>query len=301
MKVRIGFGLGTRSLTNDAGRFTAFVDALEGFGFDSLWLSERITGDCPDPLIGLAVAAGRTTKLKLGTSVQVLPGRNPVLLAKEWASLDRLSNGRTLPAFGLGVADPREQQAFGVARGDRAKWFDEALPLIRRLWTEDTVDHDGERFHFQAVSVRPHPIQQPPDVWLGGLAPSELRRIGRLADGWLPSFCTPADIDRSRPVVEAAAADAGRGFDNEHWGALVAYSDGPVPDVVTAALAARRPDLEDPSEVIAPGIEGLFRQIERFVSVGASKFVVVSLAEPADWEAELAIVADALLPLQRAA
>ena len=81
MKVRIGYGLGTRSLTNDAGRFNAFVDALEGCGFDSLWLSERITGDCPDPLIGLAVAAGRTTKLKLGTSVQVLPGRNPVLVA----------------------------------------------------------------------------------------------------------------------------------------------------------------------------------------------------------------------------
>ena len=69
-----------RSLTNDAGRFNAFVDALEGNGFDSLWLSERITGDCPDPLIGLAVAAGRTKKLKLGTSVQVLPGRKKLIV-----------------------------------------------------------------------------------------------------------------------------------------------------------------------------------------------------------------------------
>jgi probable F420-dependent oxidoreductase len=247
------------------------------------------------------VAAGRTKKLKLGTSVQVLPGRNPVLLAKEWASLDRLSNGRTLPAFGLGVADPREQQAFGVARGDRARWFDEALPLIRRLWTEESVDHDGERFHFEAVSVRPKPVQQPPDVWLGGLAPSELRRIGRLADGWLPSFCTPADVERSRPVVEEAATGVSRTFDDEHWGALVAYTDGPVPDIVTAALAARRPDLEDPTEVIASGIDGLKAQIERFVGVGASKFVVVPLAEPDDWDAELTRVADALLPLQRAA
>ena len=175
------------------------------------------------------MAAGRTKKLKLGTSVQVLPGRNPVLLAKEWASLDRLSNGRTLPAFGLGVADPREQQAFGVARGDRAKWFDEALPLIRRLWTEDSVDHDGERFHFEAVSVRPKPVQQPPDVWLGGLAPSELRRIGRLADGWLPSFCTPADVERSRPVVEEAAAGANRAFDDEHWGRWSPTATGPSP------------------------------------------------------------------------
>jgi probable F420-dependent oxidoreductase len=301
VKVRIGYGLGTRSLTNDAGRFAAFVDALEGCGFDSLWLSERITGDCPDPLIGLAVAAGRTKKLKLGTSVQVLPGRNPVLLAKEWASLDRLSNGRTLPAFGLGVADPREQQAFGVARGERAKWFDEALPLIRRLWTEDSVDHDGERFHYEAVSVRPKPVQQPPDVWLGGLAPSELRRIGRLGDGWLPSFCTPADIERSRPVVQAAAADVGRELDSEHWGALVAYTDGPIPDLVAAAIAARRPDLEQPSDVIASGIDGLRDRLEAFVAAGASKFVIVPLTEPDDWDAALSQVGEALLPMQKAA
>jgi len=301
VKVRIGYGLGTRSLTDDAGRFAAFVDALEGCGFDSLWLSERITGDCPDPLIGLAVAAGRTKKLKLGTSVQVLPGRNPVLLAKEWASLDRLSNGRTLPAFGLGVADPREQQAFGVARGERAKWFDEALPLIRRLWTEDSVDHDGERFHYEAVSVRPKPVQQPPDVWLGGLAPSELRRIGRLGDGWLPSFCTPADIERSRPIIESAASDASRALDSEHWGALVAYTDGPIPDLVAAAIAARRPDLEHPSDVIASGIDGRRVRLERFVAAGASKFVVVPLTEPDDWDAALSQVGEALLPMQKAA
>jgi probable F420-dependent oxidoreductase len=301
VKVRVGFGLGTRSLTNDTARFTAFVDALEGHGFDSLWLSERITGDCPDPLIGLAVAAGRTKKLKLGTSVQVLPGRNPVLLAKEWASLDRLSGGRALPAFGLGVADPREQQAFGVARTERAAWFDEALPLIRRLWSEDSVDHDGARFHYEAVSVRPQPVQQPLDVWLGGLAPSELRRVGRLGDGWLPSFCTPADVERRRPEIEKVAADHGRTIDDDHWGALVAYSQGPVPDVVHAALAARRPDLEDPAAVIAVGIDGLVAKLEEFIAVGFSKFVAIALAEPDDWEHELARVADAALPLQRGA
>jgi probable F420-dependent oxidoreductase len=299
MKVRIGYGLGTRSLTNDAARFTAFVDALEAHGFDSLWLSERLTGECPDPLIGLAVAAGRTQKLKLGTSVQVLPGRNPVLLAKEWASLDRLSSGRTLPAFGLGVADPREQQAFGVERGDRAKWFDEALPLIRRLWTEDSVDHDGTRFHYENVSVRPKPVQQPPDVWLGGIAPSELRRVGRLGDGWLPSFCTPDDVERSLPVIEEAAATHGRAFDEEHWGALIAYTDGEVPEIVTAAIAARRPDLADPTAVIASGHEGLRTRIEQFIAAGTSKFVAIPLAEPADWDTELETLADAVLDLQR--
>ena len=126
MKVRIGYGLGTQGLVNDGGEFGAIVDALEDLGFDSVWVSERATSPTLDPLVALAFVAGRTRRVKLGTSVQVLPGRNPVLLAKAWASLDRVSGGRALPAFGLGVADPAEQQAFGVARGERAALFDEA-------------------------------------------------------------------------------------------------------------------------------------------------------------------------------
>ena len=298
MKVRIGYGLGVRSLTNDSERFGEFVDALEGYEFDSLWLSERLSGDSPDPMIGLAVAAGRTQKIKLGTSVQVLPGRNPVVIAKQWATLDRLSGGRTLPAFGLGVADQREQQAFGVERGERAKWFNEALPLVRRFWTEDAVDHEGERFSYSALTVRPKPLQSPPDVWLGGIAPSELRRVGRLGDGWLPSFCTPADIEQARPTIEAEAAEHGRTFDDEHWGALVPYSSGPLPDEVVAAIAARRPDLDDPRQVIAEGHEGARTAIEQFTKVGTSKFVLVPINEPADWDTELATLADAVLDLE---
>ena len=170
VKIRIGYGLGTRTITNDTDGFATFDDTLEELAFDSLWLSERVTGEAPDPLIALAFAAARTRRLKLGTSVLVVPGRNPVLLAKELASLDRLSGGRLLPAAGLGVADPLEQQAFGVERGQRARIFDEALPLLRRLWTEDVVDHDGEFFHLEGMRVQPRPIQQPIDVWLGGIA-----------------------------------------------------------------------------------------------------------------------------------
>src|SRR4051795_1435192 len=152
MKIRVGFGLGVRTTFNDE-RFAELVDGLEALHFDSLWVSERIGGEAPDPVVAMAFAAGRTTKLKFGTAVMVLPGRNPVLLAKALASLDRLSGGRLLPAFGLGVADPVEQQGFGVARGERAEWFDEALPLIRRLWSGQPVDHDGPRFHYQGVRV----------------------------------------------------------------------------------------------------------------------------------------------------
>jgi probable F420-dependent oxidoreductase len=297
VKVRVGYGLGVRGPGVDGGRFGALVDGLEDLGFDSLWLSERATGPIPDPLVGLSVAAGRTRRLKLGTSVQVLPGRNPVLLAKEWATLDRLSGGRALPAFGLGIVEPVEQQAFGVAREDRAPLFDEALAVMRRLWTEDTVDHDGERFHYRGVGIGIRPVQQPPDVWLGGRAPGELRRVGRLADGWLPSFTTPELCVEGRTAVQAAATAAGREIDPEHWGVLVPYAHGTVPRAIAQLVEQRLPGV-DVTEVVAVGLDALRARLERYVAVGFSKLVAVPFEEPGDWERELEQLAAAVLDLQ---
>jgi probable F420-dependent oxidoreductase len=297
VKVRIGFGLGTRTLTNDAETFGAFVDVLERLRFDSLWLSERLTGDAPDPLVALAYAAGRTKKLKLGTSVLVVPGRNPVVLAKELASLDRLSGGRLLPAVGLGAPVPAEHRAFGVTRKERSAWFDEAIELMRRLWAEDEVTHDGARFHVEGVSLKPKPVQQPIEMWLGGNSPSELRRTGRLGDGWLPSFCSVADVRDGWPVITATAAEHGREIDPEHLGVLIAYSHTEVPDAVKALIATRRPDL-DPTDVVPIGLPAVQRRIEDMIEVGASKFVVLPIDEPPDWEAELEAIAADLLPLQ---
>lgn len=296
MKVRIGIGLGTRA-SSDHERFAALVDALEELRFDSLWLSERITGECPDPLVALAVAAGRTTRLKLGTSVLIVPGRNPMLLAKELATLDRLSGGRLLPAVGLGAVDPAEQQAFGVARGERAARFDEVLPLLRRFWTGEAVDHEGPHHTYVGARVRPLPIQQPIELWLGGLAPSELARCGRLGDGWLPSFCTPDDVARGIPVVQRHAEEAGRAIDPEHFGALLPYAATPLPDEVLAAIGARRPEL-DPTDLVAVGPDALRRVVAGHVAAGASKFVVLPLVEPPHWGDHLAELADLVLPLQ---
>ena len=303
MKVRIGMGLGVAGLRDDS-RFGDFVDGLESHGFDSLWLSERVGADAPDPVVGLAVAAGRTRSLKLGTSVQVLPGRNPALLAKEWASLDRLSGGRALPAFGLGNPLAAEHQAFGVSREDRAPIFDEALPLIRRLWREDDVDHDGAHFSYRGLTVRPKPLQRDMDVWLGGRAKSELRRCGRLGDGWLASFLTAAECADRRPVIEKAAAEAGRVIDDEHYGAMVLHARDDVPDAVRQRLAALRPE-SDPSDLVAVGPDHLRARLDGYIDVGFSKLVVVPLDEPTSavgmpesWDRELGGLAEAVLDLQ---
>ena len=186
----------------------------------------------------------RTKKIKLGTSVSVLPGRSPALVAKEWATLDVLSGGRALPAFGLGIVHPVEQQAFGVERGDRASIFDEALPLLRRLWAEDDVDHDGRWFHYEHMNVLPKPAH-PLDVWLGGNAPSELRRVGRLADGWLASFTTPEQCKAARVTVEERRRRRrNREIDPEHFGVMALYTHDAIPDAIAQAIKTRNPDVE---------------------------------------------------------
>jgi len=313
MRVRVGFGFGGSARlgdpAGDQGTFGRIVDDLERLGFDSLWVSERATGTTLDPVVAMAFAAGRTDRLKFGPAVMVLPGRNPVLCAKALASLDRISDGRALPAFGLGIADAAEHQAFGVDRGERANWFDEALPLIRRLWTEDRVDHHGERFHLEGVRVLPKPVQDPFEVWLGGRAPSELRRCGRLGDGWLPSFATPASVADGIRLVDEAAADAGRSIDREHFGALVPFVHRDLPERFAERLRSQQPD-QDPREVVARGVDGLASRLLEFVAVGASKFVVFPLDDPTGdvsgtsrsggdaWHATIEDVAAECLPLQ---
>jgi probable F420-dependent oxidoreductase len=295
LKVRIGYGLGNlRPLSGDA--LGSLAESIEAHGFDSLWLSERISGPAPDPVLALTYAAARTSRIKLGTSVSVLPGRSPALVAKEWATLDVLSGGRALPAFGLGIAHPVEQQAFGVARSDRASIFDEALPLLRRLWNEEVVDHEGRWFHYEGMRVLPKPTH-PLDVWLGGRAPIELRRVGRLGDGWLASFATPEQCKAGRVAIDDAADAEGREIDPEHFGVMVLYTHDDIPAGFVDAIRTRNPDVA-PDELIGQGWDGVRALCERYIGVGFSKLVLVPLAEPADWDDELTAGASALLSLQ---
>lgn len=298
MKVRIGFGLGTRTTLHDE-RFGHVIDELERLEFDSLWVSERIGGEAPDPMVAMAYGAGRTEHLKFGMSVMVLPGRNPILLAKSIASLATMSGGRLLPAFGLGQVNPREQQAFGVERGERAAWFNESMEILRKCWSGDPVVHDGERYRYDGVKVKPVPKRM--DVWLGGFAPSELKRVGRFGDGWLPSFVTPADAAEGRAVIERVAAEYDREIEDDHYGVLIPYSPtGELPETLVRSLAERRPDLV-PSSLVPRDWGELQRLIGQFVDVGTTKFVVLPMDEPHttdEWTAHLEQAAEALLPLE---
>jgi probable F420-dependent oxidoreductase len=261
------------------------VDELAERGFDSLWLSEVLTAPVLDPLVGLAWAAARTPKLKLGTTM-LLPGRNTVRLAKELASLDQLSEGRLLVTFVPGLTHPPERDAIGVPPSQRSAAIDEVVPILRRLWAGETVSHAGATGAFEDVTLSPLPRQQPLEMWLGGMTPAALRRCGRLSDGWLPSLCTPEEAEQGRLTIEAAAADAGRSISPEHFGVSLGYARTPLDEPTIQALAARSRG-RDPVEMVPVGMAALRRLIERFVAAGLSKFVVRPMGAVASWPAEL--------------
>jgi probable F420-dependent oxidoreductase len=292
MKIRIG--VGTAGATSSPDVLAELVRGLDELGFDSLWLSEVLTGPVLDPVVGLSWAAASNPRLKLGTTM-LLPGRNVLRLAKQLASLDLLCRGRLLVTLVPGLTYPPEREAIGVEPKRRGAFIDEALPVLRRLWAGETVSHEGAIGSLRDVKLSPLPVQQPLEVWLGGTAPAALERCGRLSDGWLPSLCTPEEAAAGRVVIEAAAAKAGRSISSEHFGMSIGYASAPIDPASARLMIARRPRAVELTPV---GWPALRERIERFIAVGFSKFVVRPLATPASWRAELEALTGAVGDLQ---
>jgi len=292
MKIRIGVGAATAASTPEA--LAEIVTGLDELGFDSLWLSEVLTGPVLDPSVGLAWAAARNPRVKLGTTM-LLPGRNVVRLAKQLASLDVLCHGRLLVTLVPGLTYPPEREAIGVEPKQRGAVIDEALPLLRRLWAGETVSHAGVAGTFRDVKLSPLPVQQPLEVWLGGTVPAALERCGRLSDGWLPSLCTPQEAAAGRIVIDEAAARAGRSISPEHFGMSIGYASAPIDPATARLMAARRPRSVELTPV---GWPALRERLQRFIDVGFSKFVLRPVIAPRSWRAELEALSAAVGDLQ---
>ena len=269
MKIRFGLGLAADTAPD---MLSAVVDQLEASGVDSLWFSELVSANAVDPFVGMAYALARTTRLKVGTSVAVLPGRHPVLVAKQLASLARLAPKRVLPVFGLRPAIPAERDIFQVPDGERAAVFDESLRLLRSVLENDQVTFSGRYFHLGCTGVGWRPTE-PLDIWLGGSVPAAFRRIGRLGDGWLGSFLTPEEARRGREIIQAAATQANREIEPDHFGINLAVADGELASELAAAAKQRRPDI-DPAELIAASWAALHRQLDAYIAAGLTKFVI---------------------------
>ncbi|KZB79568.1 LLM class F420-dependent oxidoreductase [Amycolatopsis regifaucium] len=268
MKIRLGVGLGTGTAPEE---FGAAVDLLERTGIDSLWLPEAVYSPRIDPVVGLTHALARTSKLKVGTGVMVLPGRDPVLVAKQLASLAALAPKRVLPVFGLKPARDAELPLFPVPPGRRAAVFDESLRLIRALLEHEEVAFEGEFFRVEGAGLGLRPAKRL-DLWLGGKAPGALRRVGRLADGWLASFITPEEARAGREAIQKAAAEAGREVEADHFGISLIVAENGIPDALAASVGARSD--ADPSRLIAGSWSAARDLVAEYIDAGLSKFVL---------------------------
>ncbi|HVO95204.1 MAG TPA: LLM class flavin-dependent oxidoreductase [Terriglobales bacterium] len=166
-----------------------FAAGAEALGYDSLWLQERILSDFSvlEPVTLLSYVAAITTRVKLGTSVILLPLRNPIQLAKAYATLDVMSGGRAVLGVGLGGGHLRsEESVFGYAREGRVTRFSEAVQIIKLLWTEPKASFTGRYWNFTGVSMEPKPLQKPClPIIFGGHHENALKRAVKYADGWM--------------------------------------------------------------------------------------------------------------------
>ncbi len=292
MKIRIGINLGALP----AACFPRVIAKLEALSVDSLWLSEQLSTPALEPLTGLTYALARTSHLKVGTGLTILPGRNPVIFAKQLATLALLAPRRVLPIVGIAPFLRAEISAFPVENHPRAAVFEEGLQLIRRLLSEEEVTFNGHFFTVDSVGIGERPAYKL-DIWLGGFSPPALRRVGRLGDGWLGGLITAEEAGASVATITAAAHDAGRSIDPEHFGIMIQMPLAPPSTSQLAALRAYRPNT-DPAALLPVGWKAVRRAIADYSDQGLSKFVIYPAVTENTVDEFLDEFARELMPLQ---
>jgi probable F420-dependent oxidoreductase len=299
MKIRIGVGFSGWPFERTE-NFWEFVDLVEESGLDSIWLNDRIRNPTPalEPITALAMVAGRTKYIKFGMSVAVLPVRDPLILAKELATIDFLSHGRMLPAFGLGVDQEGEWLAVGKTPKHRGAMTDEAVPLMRRLWNEDAVSHKGQFYTTHELTIQPKPRQQPMPVWFGGRSPAAYKRVARLGDGFLGSNQPPTDVANAIHAIRQAAEEYQREVPEDHYGTIVPFHLGQEDISGRIEALVRRANARVPFESYAayPTPDAVLRCIDAYVAVGVTKFVFRPLISGAAINDQFARLAQVVVP-----
>jgi probable F420-dependent oxidoreductase len=223
--MRIGVVFPQTELGGDVGAVRAYGETVEALGFTHVLAYDHVLGADPsvhrgwagpydvtttfhEPFVMFGYLAG-VVSLELVTGVIILPQRQTALVAKQAAEVDLLTQGRFRLGVGVGW-NPVEYEALGQPFGERGRRMEEQVGLLRRLWTETTVTHEGTYDRVTGAGLAPVPIQRPIPIWMGGSSPATYRRIGRLADGWFPQVRPGDDLDAALATIAGSAREAGR-------------------------------------------------------------------------------------------
>ena len=217
--MQLGIGIPHYGIVLDGPALRDAVQSAEALGFDSAWAADHIVlpGDTQlmnwryslECLGVLTYAAAVTTRIKLGSSVLILPYRNPLVIAKEVATLDVLSGGRVILGVGVGYVEG-EFSALGAPYKERGRFTDEALMVIKELWTSESPAFDGRYYSFKDMIFSPKPVQKPhPPIWVGGGSRAAMRRACLHGDAWQPFQTSPEEMEQAAAELRAVAAGVG--------------------------------------------------------------------------------------------
>jgi probable F420-dependent oxidoreductase len=229
----------------------------------------------------MAALAGRTRRLKFGVNVVSLAMRDPVLLAKQCATIDTLSEGRLLPGFGIGSPRAPEWAALHLDTTTRGRVTDEALEIIAALWTGNPVTYAGKHFRLSGAQISPRPVQPDLPIWIGGSSEAAIRRTARYGTGWQAGAETPAQLAPIVAAIRTASTQAGRPIDDDHYGAAFPFHFGPeTPAIARAKAAFARRTGADPETYFAVGTaETILARLAEYIAAGAQKVILRPLGE----------------------
>jgi len=288
--MRIGVSLLNNWGIGDVQALVGLASEAEDLGFDSVWVHDHVfnvghvfdrIGDKPyyEPLTLLSFVAARTTRVRLGTSVLVLPYHNPIRLAKTAATLDVLSGGRLILGVGVGAIE-NEMQAMGTPFSERGAFTDEAIAVMRTLWTEEDPRYDGKYSRFESMKFSPKPLQKPSiPIVIGGVSRAAIRRAARLGDGWQPIGLSPGALGQAMTVLRDELRTCGR-------------EAAQVPVSIALSLTASTPRRHalgtEPAEIV--------RNVKAFASLGVETLVIsATTSDPRQARAAMQMVAREVL------
>lgn len=303
--IGVGIGLFHRGLP-DPKQLFQYVERADQLGIDSIWTPDHVISENPelDPSVLMSVIAARTADIKMGPSVMTLPARNPVEVANTYASLDYLTGGRGRVILGVGLgADPRLCEAINVPADQRAGRLQEAIEILRLLWTEDNVSYDGTHYQLDSVTVNPKPNNGPLDIWIGGNSDAALKRIAQYGDGWFPSLITPETFEKKLRRLMKHCDRVGREVERDEAGViLLSHIDtdpsraqhvrneyyrqqaGDVPEDVFHRCTA----FGTPDDVVDT--------IERYIEAGCTKFVLLPVGPNSERIKQLERYSQSVIP-----
>ena len=299
----ISAGLGIANFPFQGARqFWRWVDLCDNGGVDSLWQSDRIIGRDPnlECMSLMAALAGGSRRLKFGMNVASLGLRDPVITAKACATIDVLSEGRLLPAFGVGSALSRDFEATGTPTKSRGRRTDEGLEILSRLWSEESVSFQGTCYRLDDASISPRPVQQPLPLWVGGSAQQAIERTARWGTGWQAGIDSADHVAPVIAAIKARTTELGRRIDEDHYGAGFGFRFGsPDEPIVARYLELLEKRLgRKPDGLIAVGnTADILALMQQFRSAGVHKFVLRPIAADGDdFIAQTKLFIERLLP-----